>query len=1467
MDASLAISEPSTPVPIRRGGTGRRSVLPPFDQALASSPTSVADRIKLLELENLGLVGELDFSESERQRLAHQLASLAQTSTQPPPTTTPALSSSASSSSSSSSSLSSATPMKLPRSSTTAQISTARSEAELKAARRLIQRFAALVSSYDPSSSTLPPAADDDANQSQDAEQSKFFQLDESLFMSPSDPEFGDEVDRSILAPSSLILSTPNGKNKVERGFDWDLLDDIESLRSAWEHFGRKIAFTTAEDRIALHSAQTEAADLRTQLQKLQSSIDQQGPRIDQAGFDQLQARLREQNDELEQARHSLDRQTALNKDLRHSIDEKAETIEQLTRQIEESQNTLPPPPAHTDTAKHDAALKAENDNLIQQVNDLTSQLAQRDNQNQQIASLVDQLAQKRQRLNLIETKRSSLAALQRLVAVQEALASLTKTAADDGLSIHQAWQQHANSISQGLEDLKVQLAAPSAVATQVSASTNTADASTETSTASVDVETMTETLSHDVHSQTEEVSTLPRSTSELGIQTEGSPEVSVSTADQHSPSSNETAALSIQVQELLSQIEELEQRVLRRNTQIGTHQQQISSLQNDLARIRTNQGLAEETVEDLNTENGELKSQIEQLTALVNSLRATSVESVEKADVAIQSDTAHEEEKARHQQEFEQLGAELDVARTRLSEAEEKIEELKQELVGKHDESASLRANNEGLQMQIEELTASVESLQASLDAIKAVEQQREQEQQAHESEELGSARAALRKAEDRISALSLELDSVQLTLAEARESATEDADRVVELQDSMESLRRERDSLLEQVENLQIQLARSTEEQNGLLAAKQTELEAANAAHEQTQSDLEVQLRQVSQVSEQLGVSQLELAGVRAKLSELEQVLEERDALFRERNEEFWTLKEELAELQEAAEHSRDATTTSAAVKTQLQQLEKERAELEDKVAAQESVLLRFKAEMVSARSTEEMLNDQYTASQRRVRELEIRIADLESQPPAPASVSTITVEAGVQASPDSDDSAKTKLLKEQLAKTTEDHTYLKTRVADLEDELTRKADEIEEADSKILDALKESKKFATRYAKILAKYEALQLQQQQQQQQVSVAAVVKTASKPARPAKDPAAAPTPPVSVAGRKRAKPDDEEFESHAHAQQRQHETASASLAGAAASAPGGTVVDTVAVGDANRDRTRDLDLSRDKYGDAVNVKAVYAPSPGRVASGNGFTPVRRALGSSMSSAQSQTARKLASKQAARTPTYPSHISSGTATSSKPSASSTAHAEKVQSQRADALVGAGGMTRSSSNPSALIAARLSPVKPIDDDSESAFPQNQNQNQGHKQTTATPAQLAVTGARKLTDRTNQPTFHASSQAIAKQHQHQSSGLSRLSSSTATATSTLSQDKHHMASFPPTATSASTATGAGAGAVTTGKPSSSSSSSVSSTAHLTSASKAAFRPSSTTSASSNNAPAAAADFLARMKAQRSASAHARV
>ena len=110
----------------------------------------------------------------------------------------------------------------------------------------------------------------------------------------------------------------------------------------------------------------------------------------------------------------------------------------------------------------------------------------------------------------------------------------------------------------------------------------------------------------------------------------------------------------------------------------------------------------------------------------------------------------------------------------------------------------------------------------------------------------------------------------------------------------------------------------------------------------------------------------------------------------------------------------------------------------ELESRVGVQEAQLLRYKQDVAALRETESTLRTQLS----------------EASASASAAASTSA---------------------------SEDVAYLQTRITDLETELSAKAEEVEEADTKILMALKEQKKYSSRVKHLTAKVDELTKQLQ--------------------------------------------------------------------------------------------------------------------------------------------------------------------------------------------------------------------------------------------------------------------------------------------------------------------------------------------------------------------------------------------------
>lgn len=879
-----------------------------------SDPAQARDKLQVLELENFGLTEELDHVERKNLELERQLDALRSTISQQPQ--------SGLAESQGESVL--ATSMSFDASPNYA--------AEVKGARRLIHRLATHISAHDPSTSQESASFDDE----------RYFTLDQSLV---HDPE------RSFVSPGVTHLTTPNGKHTVARAFGNDLLDDVETLRSAWEEHARKATFAAVEAHTHAERQQATIAQLRTELHNAQAAAAStstheltQQLQAEQQRSGELEANLtaaEAMHDQLEQLTQQLQseqhRSAELDAELTaakvriSTMDTSNEATSERIHELEEQLEAERTRSGDLETKLSSAEAR------IAHMDALEQELAERRTRADEVGAILRELADKRQRLHAIELHTAQVSALQRVLDRQTRIVALLERDETTSADMHAQWSEYARDMSASLALLR-----PSSSDEERRSETNEA---TETSAA----------------------------------QSEAQEEDAVAG--------------------LRDKVDELEARVLRRNEQIGHLQRQLSTAENDLKRTRTNQTLAETTVEELEDSLAELEAQrtdlqnrVRQLELHVASLPApTAPTEHADAEAQVALDTAQT-------QQVQELSAALDTARARVAQLEEHIASLATVTAPERADAsaqATLSTTQDG---RIAELEAALQTAEARTSELEA------------QSDELVSLRTSLRKATDKTASLALELDEVQLALAEQRESASADAERLEQLE-----------SQLATHESDRTQLATLSER----IAHLEEELSASHAARD---SALDLQQTTAS-----------ELAALVAKHTELEAVLAARDAAMHARNAEYWTLKEELAELQEEAERSRPELITPAALATLRSELDTAL----QRVAAQEEVLLRFKSDLAAARSTEELLNAQYAAAQRRAAELE----------------------AAADARPDPE-------LEERLHKAEEETSYLRTRIDELEEELGRKADEIEEADSKILDALKETKKYATRYTKLSAR-----------------------------------------------------------------------------------------------------------------------------------------------------------------------------------------------------------------------------------------------------------------------------------------------------------------------------------------------------------------------------------------------------------
>ncbi|KAJ1025172.1 hypothetical protein NDA16_002678 [Ustilago loliicola] len=696
--------------------------------------------------------------------------------------------------------------------------------------------------------------------------------------------------------------------------------------------------------------------------------------------------------------------------------------MKRLRTQVSDSEARLLELEAQLVTTTEDfERVKEEAEASTAHVSALEVKLEERNSKASDLTNIFAELQAKKDRLHAIQLHNSQISSLQRVLTQQERIVDLLARSTDLTGEVAHEWTLYAQDLSASLASLKA-VATPTEI--------KRADAST--------------------------------ATDDVPMQMDSEKDQEKDTQD-------------VLVQMLKSEVKELEARVLRRNEQIGSLQRQLNNVEMDLARTRTNQMLAEETVVDLDAERSEHLAEIKELQDHISTLQSPAAAQTleqqtqtpaEDATVKrLQSALAQAEESVASLQEqlseavaakaqllghVEELTAQIsqleqqpardealvqadigtDSAKlgqleAALAAAEARITPLTSELDKLNASNSTLHSEKSELERKIDLITSQVHDLESTLSTQSA-----ETAATATQAEEeLTSLRTSLRKAEDRLASTTLQLDSVQLALAEQRESSSSDSDQIESLQAQLSALESGHETLLSSSATDRATITELTTQ----ISTMEAELAASNSKLDQMQADTETK-----------AVVESELAELRSKHAELERVLAERDEAITARNAEYWTLKEELAELQEEAERSLPSPSPALITPEAL-------AELQSRVAAQETALLKLKSDLSAARSTEELLNEQYSAAQRRVKDLETLLS---SQSPA------------------EDTEAK-----EKLQKAEEEIKYLEERVGELEEELGRKAEEIEEADSKILDALKESKKFATRYSKLSAKYEVLQ------------------------------------------------------------------------------------------------------------------------------------------------------------------------------------------------------------------------------------------------------------------------------------------------------------------------------------------------------------------------------------------------------
>nr|CDI55259.1 putative protein [Melanopsichium pennsylvanicum 4] len=997
-------------------------------------------------------------------------------------------------------------------------------------------------------------------------------ELDALQATSTATPAADAELSASLVTIRELEQQLENAKTKLEE-LRMERDEATAHLIKVQSEVGTLSANTSQSERIA--ELESQLATTTAQIEELQDA--------QQTAADESFAQVLKIQAELERLRANSPASAT-------STTDSAERVSELEKQLRTTASQLEELRAEQEVAAQKSSAK---------IVELQAQLDQRRSASSSVQSILTELSEKKDRLHAIKLRNTQIASLQRVSALQERVVDLLERA------------PAGNELLSYLGELSASLA-------QLRCSRTVANSATVVERGDASTSTVMPTR---IDASTTADMPIEQDVKPLPCHTEDHKKL---------------------VDMLKGEIEELQARILRRNEQIGSLQKQLSQVRNDLDRTRTNQALAEGITLELDEEKlvhlaliKELKGKVDSLTSGKNNKSEAGTQTADgensikkKVELEVALETAQKsaarltEQLAEATESKTRIGVEQSALKGKVEELQHQVSDLSAQvqvvkavqvenavqttenhsdlvsaLTDAREQIFSLEAQLETMRMHNDTLSTGKTTLETEISCLAQEliqlrtalsDSQKAAEVVEAQEGELKQLRSQLRKSEDRLSLTQLELDALNVTLAEQRESASADADRIEVLELQLSALQTEHEALCASSARGQA----TVEESRGQICELTTKL--AGLENEALESSSALSLMEVDRNAALQHKTDLEdqLAELTAKHVELEQVLAERDAAIQIRNKEYWDLKEELAELQEAAERSNsDMPTleTVSALQAELESSKSERDALSERIGAQESALLKLKADLSSARSTEEMLNDQYAAAQRRAKDLETLVSELESQPVADTATCI-------------DPELKAKLEKAEV-----EVSYLNTRIEELEEELGRKAEEIEEADSKILDALKESKKYATRYTKLTGKYETLQAELKMAQFKLDGLQYELDRLKTAKALTNTLGASIGTSKVregregeggavigngsgdilAGRKRSKPDSVDEEPTRM----------------------GITLKEVAKSTTN---TATPKLSRTDLG--VGVKVVYAPSPSshkRTPSGSDFTPVRR----------------------------------------------------------------------------------------------------------------------------------------------------------------------------------------------------------------------------------------------------------------
>ncbi|CAO1638563.1 unnamed protein product [Sympodiomycopsis kandeliae] len=488
------------------------------------------------------------------------------------------------------------------------------------------------------------------------------------------------------------------------------------------------------------------------------------------------------------------------------------------------------------------------------------------------------------------------------------------------------------------------------------------------------------------------------------------------------------------------------------------------------------------EQIKQMDTDHQANREEIARLTQSRDHLQeeltrvTTQLANQKESSASSDTDSDLHRQLAQQTDDKERLASELESLRTahddQVLRLENQSAQLHKELDAATEDKNLLSTENEKLAVDLAKSEDAVKALQEEVrelqDRVTAVEQSRATKEaemaRLLERQEERDSDAAKAADEAVLAVLRQEMETMQIDAEQARD---EHEKTVSKLQSELATANEARADLQSQVEALaathahveQLQATiEDLESSKQVLESRLAEMETrASQAEDASRSKAESLEQTATDLRTQLSSVQMELEDRLAALKGAESAIADRDAHIKLRNEEYWSLKEEVAELQEAQEQSRVVSASLAELQERLDEAE---GEMQAVKSAHEDQLVRVGQELqesrarvvtleaeVKSKSTE--LNDLHEQLQRSTAAHQSTQVSLDSERQA-----RVALEAEL-----------TTLKSHSSLTSTEDVDSLRTRITELESDLSEKVEEIENADTKILNSLKEAKKLAAK------------------------------------------------------------------------------------------------------------------------------------------------------------------------------------------------------------------------------------------------------------------------------------------------------------------------------------------------------------------------------------------------------------------